>query len=194
MCTIFQENIFSCYILLIDQISLFDCLYLCYAICVLELFVTQVVMLYIWKLTLSIQSSHFFTWRKSQDRNLNILRTKGAFQGKKKFFFSSFSEGSQLPKIVSDLRVRFYWCDLRVRVTGILTSASLDRFLWNFVFIGVIFLETLQKIFIFGAQNIYKPLPILLRIVTWREICLGGMRGFWPPISADLSMNWKNTT
>ena len=39
----FQEKCFSCYILLTDQISLFDCLYFSryWAICALQLFVNQ---------------------------------------------------------------------------------------------------------------------------------------------------------
>ena len=39
------------------------------------------------KLTLSFLSSRFSTWPKSQDKNLNILRTKRAFEVKEKAFF-----------------------------------------------------------------------------------------------------------
>ena len=45
LCLIFQEKCFSCYILFTDQISLSDCLYFLeyWAICVLQLFVSQAV-------------------------------------------------------------------------------------------------------------------------------------------------------
>ena len=50
----FQRKCSSCYILLTDQISLPSCLYFLryWAICVLQLFVNQVVMSWILKLTL----------------------------------------------------------------------------------------------------------------------------------------------
>ena len=41
-------------------------------------------------LTVSFLSSRFATWQKSQDKNLNILRTKGAFEVKLKAFFIIF--------------------------------------------------------------------------------------------------------
>ena len=47
----------------------------------------------------------FFLRLKSQNKNLNILRTKRALRWNKKYFLS-FLKGFQLPKIVSDLRVR----------------------------------------------------------------------------------------
>ena len=52
---IFEENYFSCYILLIDQISLPGCLYFVryWTICVLQLFANQVVTSWILKLNLS---------------------------------------------------------------------------------------------------------------------------------------------
>ena len=40
------------------------------------------------------------------DKNLNILKRKRAFKVKLKAFFIIFKEDFQLPKIVSDLRVR----------------------------------------------------------------------------------------
>ena len=40
------------------------------------------------KFTLSFSSSRFDTWPKSQDKNLNILRTKRAFEVKQKVFFT----------------------------------------------------------------------------------------------------------
>ena len=45
LCMIFQQKCFSCYILLTDQISLSDCLYFLryWTICLLQLFVNQVV-------------------------------------------------------------------------------------------------------------------------------------------------------
>ena len=42
------------------------------------------------KLTLSFQSSCFATWPKSQDKNLNTLRTKRALEVKQKTFFIVF--------------------------------------------------------------------------------------------------------
>ena len=52
----FEERCFFCYILLIDQISFSGCLNFVryWAICVLELFVNQVVRSWILKLTLSL--------------------------------------------------------------------------------------------------------------------------------------------
>ena len=44
----------------------------------------------------------FYTWPKSHDKNLNILRTKRAFKMKSKAFLKDF----QLLKIVSEFRVR----------------------------------------------------------------------------------------
>ena len=45
LCIIFQQKCFSCYIVITDQISLFDCRYFlrCWAMRVLPLFVNQVV-------------------------------------------------------------------------------------------------------------------------------------------------------
>ena len=59
----FKEKCFSCYILLTDQIQLSDGLYILryWAICVLQLFVNQVVTSQILKLTLSFTSSRFST-------------------------------------------------------------------------------------------------------------------------------------
>ena len=79
-----RKNI--CYILLIDQISLSGCLYFqrYWAICVLQLFVNQVVTSGILKLTLSFYSNRFSypTWPKGCDKNLNILKIKRAFKMK----------------------------------------------------------------------------------------------------------------
>ena len=56
LCMIFQEKCLSCYILLTDQILLFDCVYFLryWSICVLQLFVYQVVTPYILKLTFDV--------------------------------------------------------------------------------------------------------------------------------------------
>ena len=57
----FSKKCSSCYILLTDQISLPDCLYFLryWAICVLQLFVNQVVMSWILKLTFSSNRAIF---------------------------------------------------------------------------------------------------------------------------------------
>ena len=83
---------FSCYILLTHQVLLPYCLYfLIYSSkCVLQLFVDQVVMSKVFKLTLSFSSGYFSTWSKIQDKNLNILRLKRAFKVKQKVFFITF--------------------------------------------------------------------------------------------------------
>ena len=87
-CMIFQEKDCSCYILLTDQISLFDCLYFAkhLTICVLQFFVNQVVTSYILKIYIS-NSVVLSTWPKSQEKSLNTLRMKGSFKVKKSFFF-----------------------------------------------------------------------------------------------------------
>ena len=80
----------SCYTLLTDQIPLSDCLWYW--------------PIYYWnRLFPSLQFHNI--WMKSQNKNLNFWRTKRALRWNKKHF-SSFYEGSQLPKIFSDLRVR----------------------------------------------------------------------------------------
>ena len=60
-CMIFQEKCFSCYVLLTDQISLFDCLYLSryWPICVLQLLANQAVTSKKLRLTLSFESRCF---------------------------------------------------------------------------------------------------------------------------------------
>ena len=90
LCMIFQEKWVSCFIPLMFcsipcSISLHDCIYFLryWVTCVLQqLFVSQVVTLYIWKLALSFLSSRFSTWPKSQRKHLNILRMKRAFKVK----------------------------------------------------------------------------------------------------------------
>ena len=84
LCMIFQQKWSSCYILIIDQISLAGCLkFLRYwAIGVLQLLLNQVGTSLISKLTWSFSSSCFYTWPKSQGKNLKTLRTKRAFNAK----------------------------------------------------------------------------------------------------------------
>ena len=84
LCMIFQEKCFSSYIPLIDHFSPTDCLYFLryWSICEFQLVVNQVVTSQILKLTLSFESSRFTELAKCQDKNLNILRTKKAFNVK----------------------------------------------------------------------------------------------------------------
>ena len=99
----FQEKCFSCYILLTDQISLSDCLYVFRyrAICVLQNFCCPSCDVIRFKLNFIflIKLFSYMLKKSSQD----ILRTKSAFEVK---YFSSFLKGYQLPKIVSELGVR----------------------------------------------------------------------------------------
>ena len=76
-CIIFIEKYFSFHILLIDQVSLSGCFYFLryWAICVLQLFVNQIVTSWILKLIW-----HFLYMTKNHDKNLNILRKKWAFK------------------------------------------------------------------------------------------------------------------
>ena len=99
---IFHEKCFSCYILFTDPTLLFDWLYFLryWAICVLKLFVSQVVTSYILKLILP-----FYMIKKSR-QNLNILKTKRAFKVK---LFAPFLKSFQLPEIVLNLRVHLKW-------------------------------------------------------------------------------------
>ena len=64
----------SCYLLWTDQISLSDCFYLLWywAICVFQLFISEIVKLWILKLTLSFLSSRFSTWPKSQENEKSL--------------------------------------------------------------------------------------------------------------------------
>ena len=77
----FSWKLFSWYILLTDHISLSDCLYFSryWAICALQLFVKFDI-----NLTFVIKS--LATWPKSQDKNLNIMRTERVFVVKKGVF------------------------------------------------------------------------------------------------------------
>ena len=103
---IFQQKCSSCYILSTDQISLPGCLYFLryWTICVLQLFVIQVVTSWILKLALPSNRAIFSTWPKSHDKNLNILRTKRAFKVQ---HFSSFLKVFQLSKMSQTLECVF---------------------------------------------------------------------------------------
>ena len=81
---IFKEKYLLCYSLYIDQVSLSGCFsFLRHsAICVLQLFVKQVVTSWILNLTLYFHSSCYSAWPKSHDKRLNILKTKMAFKMK----------------------------------------------------------------------------------------------------------------
>ena len=93
----FSKKYFSCYALLTDQ---FHC----------------PIVFTIWNTGQYVHCSCLFsrfwrhkfwkTWPKSQDKCLNILRTKRVFKVNKKHF-SSVLKYFELLKIVSDLRVRF---------------------------------------------------------------------------------------
>ena len=78
LCIIFQEKCFS-YVLLTDQISLSDCLYFLryWAICVLQLFVSQVINS---EINLIFLIRQFFYVTKKSRQNLNILRTEKAWR------------------------------------------------------------------------------------------------------------------
>ena len=78
LCMIFQEKCFS-YVLLTGQISLSDCLYFLryWAICVLQLFVSQVIN---FEINLIFLIRQFFYVTKKSRQNLNILRTEKAWR------------------------------------------------------------------------------------------------------------------
>ena len=88
-----KQNCFLCYIILADKISLSNCLSFLRqsAIYVLQLLVSQIVASYIFKL-----SSCFSTLLQIQDKNINILRTKGAFKVKKHFPYCPRPESAPL--------------------------------------------------------------------------------------------------
>ena len=82
-----KENIYLLYCVT-DQISLSGCLCLMryWAICVLKLFVNQVVKLGILKQPYLSNQVAFFYMNKHSRQNLNILKTKRTFIGKRKKF------------------------------------------------------------------------------------------------------------
>ena len=67
-------------------------------------------------------SSTFLTRPKSQDKNVDILRTKKPFNMKKKKRFSLFSKGFQLSEIVSGwtFKIMFLSCHVSVEIKLIL--------------------------------------------------------------------------
>ena len=77
----FSTKCSSCYILLTEQISLPGCLYFLsyWTICVLQLFVDQVVTSWILKLTLSFQSSRFCYMTKKSWQKLRYLENEKSF-------------------------------------------------------------------------------------------------------------------
>ena len=77
----FGEKYFSCYILLIDQISLPRFLQLLkyWPMCVLQLFVNQVVTSKIWKLSLYFLSSRLFYFTKKSRQKFRYLENKKRF-------------------------------------------------------------------------------------------------------------------
>ena len=88
---IFQEKYFSCYILLTDQISLSDCIYFSryWTICASQLFVNHTGIIKI-EINFIFLIKPLWYMTKSQDKNLNILRTK-RFWAKIKNIFQHFS-------------------------------------------------------------------------------------------------------
>ena len=81
-------------------------------------------MSWILKSVSSLQSSHFSTWSKSQDKNLNILRTKELLRWNKIHFFKILKD-FELPKIVSKLGVRLseiIWLGFEKSWTSLLGS------------------------------------------------------------------------
>ena len=80
-----------------------------WAMCVLQLFVNQVVTLWILKLTLSFKSSLFPTWPKIHEKNLNkrneLLRWN-------KNHFLSFLKGFQWSKFFWKVRARLRTLDM----------------------------------------------------------------------------------
>ena len=86
-CMIFRQNCSSCCVLLTDQVSLSDCLYFLryWGICVLQLFVNQVVTSKI-SINVIFLIKLFLCMIKKSRQNLNILRTKRAFMVKQKTF------------------------------------------------------------------------------------------------------------
>ena len=93
------------YVLLIDQISLPDCLYflICWAICVILYFpdrdeITK------FEINLNFPTSSFNKWTKKSGQNLNIFRTKKTFQMKQKPFFITFKE-----LFIEAKKVKSFW-------------------------------------------------------------------------------------
>ena len=81
--------------LFLETLSNICIVFLCFPRCNVKNFETDLIFL----------MKPFSTQPKSQDKKLNILRTKRTFKVRKKNF-SSLLKDFQLPKIVLDLRVR----------------------------------------------------------------------------------------
>ena len=79
LCIIFQETYSFCYILLTNQISLPDCLL--NNACIAIVFFPQCDAIS-YEINLTFPIKLFFYMAKSQDKNLNALRTKKAFKVK----------------------------------------------------------------------------------------------------------------
>ena len=99
MLCMFQENYFSSYILLTDQILLSDSVYF---LSTWQYVYYNCLIIRLWRCKFEINfvfvSSRFGTWPKRQDKNLNILRTKRAFDVKYKKHFSLFLKGRSAAK------------------------------------------------------------------------------------------------
>ena len=85
------------------QVSLSDCLYFWryWAICILQLFINQVVTSIRFEINLTFLIK-LFCYMSKKSRKKYILRTERALRWNKKQF-SALSKGFQFPKIVSDL-------------------------------------------------------------------------------------------
>ena len=101
--------------------------------CVLHLFVTTLDL----KLTLSSLSSHFATWPKLQDKNLNILGTKKASEVKLKAFFSNFkglSIAKNCLRLESAPLILQAAISSKIRINLYMSFKSLSKFSINFAF------------------------------------------------------------
>ena len=89
LCMIFQQKCSSCCALLTYQISLSGCLYFLkyWAMCVLQLFVNQVVTSQILILTSSFSSSRFLYMTKNLRQKLKYLENEKSFQDEIKGIF-----------------------------------------------------------------------------------------------------------
>ena len=110
-------------------------------ICLLQLFVNQVVTSWILKFNLIflINQSDFSTWPKSHDKNLNILRTKRAFKINQNAFFIIFK--GLLMKQISQIfleseiptLIRFKKCNLCT--TSLKLNVMLHFYAFSFFYI-----------------------------------------------------------
>ena len=107
-CVWFSKKLFLMLILLTDQTSLFDCLYFLryWAICVLQLFVSDVCDVKNSEINLIFLIKPFFYVIKKSRQKLKYLENEKSLRWNKKHF-SSFLKGFQLGKIVSYLTLCF---------------------------------------------------------------------------------------